>query len=84
MKNRNVFTSLLISFAIVLIFSTNYVAARYNLPDFSELVEEHADAVVNISTSKQTEVKRGLPPGMDIPDLPEGSPFGDFFEKFFW
>ena len=83
MKNRNVFTSLLISFAIVLIFATNNVAARYNLPDFTELVEEHADAVVNISTSKQTEVKRGLPPGMDIPDLPEGSPFGDFFERFF-
>ncbi len=58
-------------------------AARYNLPDFTELVEEHADAVVNISTSKQTEVRKGLPPGMDIPELPEGSPFGDFFERFF-
>lgn len=57
--------------------------ARYNLPDFTELVEENADAVVNISTSKQTEVKRGMPPGLQIPDLPEDNPFGDFLEKFF-
>ncbi len=83
MKNRNVFASLLISFAILVTLTVNNAAARYNLPDFTELVEEHADAVVNISTSKQTEVRRGLPPGMDIPELPEGSPFGDLFEKFF-
>ena len=83
MKNRNVFASLLISFAIVVTLAVNSASARYNLPDFTELVEEHADAVVNISTSKQTEVRRGLPPGMDIPELPEGSPFGDLFERFF-
>ncbi len=83
MKNRNVFASLLISFSIVLTLAVNSASARYNLPDFTELVEEHADAVVNISTSKQTEVRRGLPPGMDIPELPEGSPFGDLFERFF-
>jgi len=83
MKNRNVFTGLLISFFILICTVSSSVAARYNLPDFTELVEDHADAVVNISTSKQTEVKRGLPPSVEIPELPEGSPFGDFFEKFF-
>ncbi len=83
MKNRNIFTGLLISISILISVASFEVAARYNLPDFTELVEEHADAVVNISTSKQTEVKRGLPPGMDLPDMPEGSPFGEFFEKFF-
>lgn len=83
MKNRNIFTGLLISISILICVASFEVAARYNLPDFTELVEEHADAVVNISTSKQTEVKRGLPPGMDLPDMPEGSPFGEFFEKFF-
>ncbi len=83
MKDRNVFTGLLISFSILIYIVSFEAIARYNLPDFTELVEEHADAVVNISTTKQTEVKRGLPPGLDIPELPEGSPFGDFFEKFF-
>ncbi|MFK7815699.1 MAG: DegQ family serine endoprotease [Gammaproteobacteria bacterium] len=83
MKNRNIFAGLLISISILISVASFEVAARYNLPDFTELVEEHADAVVNISTSKQTEVKRGLPPGMDLPEMPEGSPFGEFFEKFF-
>lgn len=83
MKNRNVFTGLLISFLILIITASTSAVARYNLPNFTELVEEHADTVVNISTSKQTEVKRGLPPGMDMPEIPEGSPFGEFFEKFF-
>lgn len=83
MKNRNVFTGFLTGFMILICTVSMDAVARYNLPDFTELVEEHADAVVNISTSKQTEVKRGLPPGMDMPDLPEDNPFGDFFEKFF-
>lgn len=83
MKNRNYLTGFFVSAAMLMIFYASSVLARYNLPDFTELVDEHADAVVNISTSKQTEIKRGLPPGMDIPELPEGSPFGDFFERFF-
>ncbi len=83
MKNRNVFTGLLICFLVLICTASFSATARYNLPDFTELVEEHADAVVNISTSKQTEVKRGIPPDLNIPDLPEGSPFGDFFERFF-
>jgi len=83
MKNRNVYPGLFLSLLVLFFAVSANVSAKYNLPDFTELVEEHADAVVNISTSKQTEVKRGLPPGMDIPELPEGSPFGDFFEKFF-
>ncbi len=83
MKSRNVFTVFLISISLLISVASFEAAARYNLPDFTELVEEHADAVVNISTSKQTEIKRGLPPGMDLPEMPKGSPFGDFFEKFF-
>jgi len=83
MKNRNLYTGLSISFLFLICIASMGAMAKYNLPDFTELVEEHADAVVNISTSKQSEVKRGLPPGMDMPELPDGSPFGEFFEKFF-
>ncbi len=63
--------------------SVTQVQAR-ELPDFTELVEQTGVAVVNISTTQK--VKTGsmqLPEGIEIPDLPEGSPFGDLFKHFF-
>ena len=57
--------------------------AKSGLPEFTQLVEENSDAVVNISTTKQQAVRRGLPPNMDIPDIPEDSPLGDFLRRFF-
>jgi serine protease Do len=55
------------------------------LPDFTGLVTENAAAVVNISTSaKSTRAAAGgLPPGYNLPDIPEDSPFHDFFKKYF-
>ncbi len=73
----------LFSIWFLLILATTPVYARYNLPDFTELVEDNSSAVVNISTSKQTGVKRGLPPEMEMPDIPEDSPFGELLRKFF-
>ncbi len=58
------------------------VSAR-DLPDFTKLVEQNASAVVNISTKQKMKHPHGLPPGMEIPDLPEGSPWGDLFRHFF-
>ncbi len=63
--------------------SVMQVQAR-ELPDFTQLVEETGNAVVNISTTQK--IKTGsmnLPEGIEIPDLPEGSPFGDLFKHFF-
>ncbi len=60
------------------------VQAKQLLPDFTDLVKESGAAVVNISTTQK--VKTGmpqLPEGMEIPDLPEGSPFGELFKHFF-
>jgi serine protease Do len=60
------------------------VQAKQQLPDFTELVKESGAAVVNISTTQK--VKTGmpqLPEGLEIPDLPEGSPFGELFKYFF-
>lgn len=56
--------------------------ARGGLPEFTELVAENGDAVVNISTkSKANEMASSqLPPGME---MPEGTPFDDFFRRFF-
>ena len=77
-------TDSLAAFALLagLLFSTAALAGR--LPDFTDLVEEVSPAVVNISTIQK--IKTGgmnLPEGIEIPDLPEGSPFGDLFKHFF-
>ena len=60
------------------------VSARA-LPDFTQLVADSAPAVVNISTTqKRTASSRPqLPKGLEIPDLPENSPFNEFFRRFF-
>lgn len=61
----------------------NLVQAR-DLPDFTGLVNENAAAVVNISTSmKKPEAGEGMPPGFNMPDIPEDSPFHEFFKKYF-
>lgn len=53
-----------------------------SLPDFVDLVKEQGKAVVNISTKQK---ENGVPGHGDLqmPEIPEDSPFHDFFEKFF-
>lgn len=51
------------------------------LPDFTGLVADNAPAVVNISTTQKVS-SENLPKNFDIPDLPEDSPFRDFFKRF--
>ncbi|HDZ15833.1 MAG TPA: DegQ family serine endoprotease [Methylophaga aminisulfidivorans] len=51
------------------------------LPDFTELVADNGDAVVNISTHNKAEPASSMMPrGLE---LPEGSGIDDFFKKFF-
>ena len=49
------------------------------LPEFTELVAENGDAVVNISTRNKVDQTASsmLPPGMEIP---EGSGIDEFFK----
>jgi serine protease Do len=69
-------------FAMTLMSFSGSTQAR-SLPDFTELVEKHSAAVVNISTTQKIEhpkisrMPRGLPE-----QIPEG-PFGDLFRHFF-
>ncbi len=51
------------------------------LPDFTVIVDQAKDSVVNIST--KTRAKSSEQKEYNIPELPEGSPFGELFEKFF-
>ena len=56
------------------------------LPDFTELVERNRAAVVNISTTQRRQIhadRPRMPRGFEIPDLPEDSPFREFFRRFF-
>ncbi len=69
-------------FVLVLAFAGTLQAS--GLPDFTQLVEDTSDAVVNISTTQK--IKAGgmqLPEGIEIPNLPEDSPFNDLFKHFF-
>ena len=69
-------------FVLVLMFAGSSRAGE--LPDFTDLVENTSKAVVNISTTQK--VKPGgmqLPEGIEIPNLPEDSPFNDLFKHFF-
>jgi serine protease Do len=58
------------------------VVAQANLPDFTELVEEAAPAVVNISTRQKIPARASGAGELAIPDL-EGLPpiFREFFER---
>lgn len=51
------------------------------LPDFTGLVDKYGSAVVNISTVGKKQDSQGH--GFNLPEIPEESPFHDFFEKFF-
>lgn len=55
------------------------VHARQAPDSFADLAEQLLPAVVNIST---TQVVEGQP-GIEVPMVPPGSPFEDFFREFF-
>lgn len=66
---------------LVLLLVTRTGFPIVSLPDFTPLVETYSAAVVNISTTTKKTGTQGR--GHAIPDIPEDSPFYDFFQKFF-
>ena len=73
--HKNIFRILIV--AIVSLPLT----AQAALPEFTGIVEDAKDSVVNIST--KTRAKRSSSRDYNFPQLPEDSPFGELFEKFF-
>jgi serine protease Do len=59
--------------------STSMAQARTAPESFADLAEKLLPSVVNIST---TQVVEGQP-GIEVPTVPPGSPFEDFFKEFF-
>ncbi|CAL1239377.1 DegQ family serine endoprotease [Candidatus Methylocalor cossyra] len=55
--------------------------AGAQLPDFTGMVEKNSAAVVNISTTQK--VTGGEPQWPEGIEIPEGTPFDDFFRRFF-
>lgn len=78
-----------IALAMTWLLMSMTAQARGGLPEFTELVEDNGDAVVNISTKmdKNQQMQQQLPQGMpEMPpgmEIPEGTPFDDFFKRFF-
>ena len=71
------------SFTLVLLAMLfGQTAIAQSLPDFTELVQEASPAVVNISTTQKVSRGHGDIP-FNVPDIPDDSPFKDFFDKFF-
>ena len=69
-------------FCSLVLFS--FDVSALTLPDFAPLVENNAAAVVNISTIlKKSEYGERGPHGFNMPDIPEDSPFYEFFKKYF-
>ncbi|UJP05159.1 MAG: DegQ family serine endoprotease [Nitrosomonas sp.] len=61
-------------------FTTTVFAQTNQLPDFTELVEKHGAAVVNISAvPKINKINSQTVP--EIPGVPEDSPFYEFFRR---
>ncbi|WP_374448596.1 DegQ family serine endoprotease [Stella sp.] len=50
------------------------------LPSFADLAERVSPAVVNVSTERTV---RGGGGEMNLPQFPEGSPFNEFFKRYF-
>ncbi len=66
---------------LVLLYTSAAIHAR-ELPDFTGLVEEYSPVVVNISTKQKRSAGLHLRRDFRFPDLPEDSPFNDFFRRF--
>ena len=64
-----------------LIFTSFAVNARIGPDGFADLAAKLLPAVVNISTTQS--VKRAKGVGPQMPKLPPGSPFEEFFKEFF-
>ena len=68
--------------AVLVSASAGTTLAQQRLPQegFADLVQKVAPAVVNVSTTHAAESEAQLP---QMPQVPPGSPFEDFFKDFF-
>jgi len=72
-------------YTLGLLFSLLLIAGvqARSLPDFVDLAKQNSPAVVNISTTQHRSTRSRFKHEFKIPDLPEDSPFNEFFRRFF-
>lgn len=73
-------------FSVVTWLSAMPLAQAGTLPDFTGVVVDVSPAVVNISTTQKVKQKgpAARPHGSpQMPQMPEGTPFDEFFKRFF-
>ncbi|MBT7944285.1 MAG: DegQ family serine endoprotease [Alphaproteobacteria bacterium] len=72
--------SFLTALLVAALIATSGAANAKGAPDsFADLADQLLPSVVNISTTQVIEGRSG----MELPKLPPGSPFEDFFKEFF-
>ncbi len=76
-------TAMLLGVFLAMAGPAELAQAQAGLPEFTGIVEKASPAVVNISTTQT--VKQRMPgfPHGEMPQMPEGTPFDDFFRRFF-
>jgi serine protease Do len=67
---------------LVLLWSAGLASAKAGPDSFADLAAKLLPAVVNISTTQTIASDKGDKPGNDLPQLPPGSPFEQFFKDF--
>lgn len=66
--------------SLLLTLSLCFSVYAHELPEFTQLVEQNRSSIVNISTKQKVARRHSqLPPGVEIP---ENSPWGEFFRRF--
>ena len=75
--------SVLLWFGLVLAPGVYAAQSAQDLPVFTNLIKENAPAVVNISTTTKQKARGELPPGLEIPNLPDDHPLGEWLRRFF-
>ena len=65
--------------ALAMVAPSGLAQAKAAPESFADLANKLLPSVVNISTTQTIEGR----PGMELPKLPPGSPFEDFFKEFF-
>ena len=70
--------------AFLVLVSGSGGSAAHELPDFISLVAEHGPSVVNIRAAGRGAGSPRARGALPLPDLPEDSPYHDFFRRYFF
>lgn len=76
-----IFNVLMLAALVFQVTTLPAAQAEAVIPDFVKLVKDNSAAVVNINTTEK--VKVSGQPDMPFPDMPDNSPFNEFFKRFF-